>query len=288
MDEAETLCDRVAIITGGRLAALGSPAELTRARRRRRDLLRRRRRPRRRRARQGARPRQGHRVGVRPGEYVVRADGTPDAHRRPRVLPPRPRRDAHRRCSRAGARSKPCSCRSPPRPPRPSPSARRAGRSPAARRADETPRARRAVARRAHAAAPPRREPDRDARGTARHPRVLLEGRHDDPDRLQEPGRLPRARRALARGHGRRDGVARDRDRIRAPLRRAEAARLHAAVARRPARGQDRGRAAVRAHLGGAHRRDRHRARLARSGRARSPRSGCCSSARSRSPASAC
>jgi ABC-2 type transport system ATP-binding protein len=30
MDEAETLCDRVAIITGGRLAALGSPAELTR------------------------------------------------------------------------------------------------------------------------------------------------------------------------------------------------------------------------------------------------------------------
>ena len=30
MDEAETLCDRVAIINGGRLAALGSPAELTR------------------------------------------------------------------------------------------------------------------------------------------------------------------------------------------------------------------------------------------------------------------
>jgi len=30
MDEAETLCDRVAIITGGRLAALGSPSELTR------------------------------------------------------------------------------------------------------------------------------------------------------------------------------------------------------------------------------------------------------------------
>jgi ABC-2 type transport system ATP-binding protein len=30
MDEAETLCDRVAIIAGGRLAALGSPAELTR------------------------------------------------------------------------------------------------------------------------------------------------------------------------------------------------------------------------------------------------------------------
>jgi ABC-2 type transport system ATP-binding protein len=30
MDEAETLCDRVAIITAGRLAALGSPADLTR------------------------------------------------------------------------------------------------------------------------------------------------------------------------------------------------------------------------------------------------------------------
>ena len=29
MDEAEHLCDRVAIITGGRLAALGTPAELT-------------------------------------------------------------------------------------------------------------------------------------------------------------------------------------------------------------------------------------------------------------------
>jgi ABC-2 type transport system ATP-binding protein len=29
MDEAEQLCDRVAIITAGRLAALGSPAELT-------------------------------------------------------------------------------------------------------------------------------------------------------------------------------------------------------------------------------------------------------------------
>jgi ABC-2 type transport system ATP-binding protein len=32
MDEAEMLCDRVAIITGGRLAALGTPAELTRDR----------------------------------------------------------------------------------------------------------------------------------------------------------------------------------------------------------------------------------------------------------------
>ncbi len=29
MDEAENLCDRVAIVTGGKLAALGSPAELT-------------------------------------------------------------------------------------------------------------------------------------------------------------------------------------------------------------------------------------------------------------------
>jgi ABC-2 type transport system ATP-binding protein len=30
MDEAEQLCDRVAIVTAGRLAALGTPAELTR------------------------------------------------------------------------------------------------------------------------------------------------------------------------------------------------------------------------------------------------------------------
>jgi ABC-2 type transport system ATP-binding protein len=30
MDEAEQLCDRVAIVSGGRIVALGSPAELTR------------------------------------------------------------------------------------------------------------------------------------------------------------------------------------------------------------------------------------------------------------------
>jgi ABC-2 type transport system ATP-binding protein len=77
MDEAETLCDRVAIITGGRLAALGSPSELTRrasgdeirftadegldvdvlAKALGLDL--------------------GAAVEVKPGEYAVRADGTP-------------------------------------------------------------------------------------------------------------------------------------------------------------------------------------------------------------------
>jgi ABC-2 type transport system ATP-binding protein len=74
MDEAEQLCDRVAIITGGRLAALGSPAELTR---------------------HGVADEMwfsgdpGLDVGAlkqvldadvveeRPGEYVVRASGTP-------------------------------------------------------------------------------------------------------------------------------------------------------------------------------------------------------------------
>ena len=77
MDEAETLCDRVAIIAGGRLAALGSPSELTRhpggdeicfvadagldvevlAKALRLD--------------------KGTAAEVKPGEYVVRADVTP-------------------------------------------------------------------------------------------------------------------------------------------------------------------------------------------------------------------
>jgi ABC-2 type transport system ATP-binding protein len=77
MDEAEMLCDRVAIITGGRLAALGTPAELTRDRGGEEisfsadagldvEVL----------AKALGLP-IGAAAEVRAGEYVVRATGTP-------------------------------------------------------------------------------------------------------------------------------------------------------------------------------------------------------------------
>jgi ABC-2 type transport system ATP-binding protein len=77
MDEAEVLCDRVAIINRGRMAALGSPAELTRARGGAEisfstdpgldvDVLA-----------KALRLDKGSASEVRPGEYVVRAAGTP-------------------------------------------------------------------------------------------------------------------------------------------------------------------------------------------------------------------
>jgi len=77
MDDAETLCDRVAIVTGGRLAALGSPAELTRNGGGEEisftahagldvDVLA-----------KALRLDKGTTSEVKPGEYVVRAAGTP-------------------------------------------------------------------------------------------------------------------------------------------------------------------------------------------------------------------
>jgi ABC-2 type transport system ATP-binding protein len=77
MDEAEILCDRVAIITGGRLAALGSPAELTRHAGADQisfaahagldvDVLA-----------KALGLAKGAAVEVRSGEYVVEGDGTP-------------------------------------------------------------------------------------------------------------------------------------------------------------------------------------------------------------------
>jgi ABC-2 type transport system ATP-binding protein len=77
MDEAETLCDRVAIIAGGRLAALGSPSELTRHPGGDEitfaadagldvDVLA-----------KALRLDPGAAVEMHPGEYVVRADVTP-------------------------------------------------------------------------------------------------------------------------------------------------------------------------------------------------------------------
>jgi ABC-2 type transport system ATP-binding protein len=77
MDEAETLCDRVAIITGGRLAALGSPEDLTRSQTGDEitfaadagldvDVLA-----------KALGLDKGAATEVRPGEYVVRAHVTP-------------------------------------------------------------------------------------------------------------------------------------------------------------------------------------------------------------------
>jgi ABC-2 type transport system ATP-binding protein len=77
MDEAEMLCDRVAIVTAGRIAALGTPAELTRDRGGEEisfsadpgldvDVL----------AKALGLPK-GAAAEVRSGEYVVRATGTP-------------------------------------------------------------------------------------------------------------------------------------------------------------------------------------------------------------------
>ncbi len=77
MDEAEHLCDRVAIVTGGKLAALGTPAELTRhaivdeiwfASAPGLDLLA---------ICQALGLGDGDVVEDRAGEYVVRAEGTP-------------------------------------------------------------------------------------------------------------------------------------------------------------------------------------------------------------------
>src|SRR5947209_289715 len=78
MDEAEQLCDRVAIVTGGRLAALGSPAELTRYAAAEEIWF-------------AATPGidaaaigralgldEGDVVEDRPGEYVIRSEGTPE------------------------------------------------------------------------------------------------------------------------------------------------------------------------------------------------------------------
>ena len=139
----------------------------------------------------------------------------------------------------------------------------------------------------AHAAAG--REPARHAGDPARHPRVLLVKVDAVNTTLQGSGRLPRARRARARGDVERDGEPRHRHRVRAALRRAEAARVDAAVARRPAQPRRPlnvlALEVVQAIVIVAH---RHRARLGRRPAGSSPPSCCSSSAPSRSPASAC
>ena len=145
------------------------------------------------------------------------------------------------------------------------------------------------TAHRAAADAAARREPARHAGDPARHPRVLLEGRRGEHRRYKEPvDFLVPGVLALA-VMSTRDGEPRHRHRLRAPLRRAEAARVDAAVARRAARARRPLNVLVLEVVQAvADHRHRHRARVGRRPAGSSPRSRCCSSARSRSPASAC
>ena len=185
MDEAEQLCDRVAIITGGRLAALGSPAELTRARGARRDL-----RSRPTPASTSTRSRTALGLERRRACVEERAGRV----RRPRAAAPRrgsptsrascaTRTSRSPRCRPGGDRSKRCSCRSPPK------QARVSADDAAARVVAQ-------AARRSRSLQLRRGENlHRHARDPARHPRVLRQGRRD-LDRLRASRRLPRARRA--------------------------------------------------------------------------------------------
>ncbi len=165
MDEAEHLCDRVAIVTGGKLAALGSPAELTRhaaaeeiwfaadARARRR------------------RDRHARSIWTRPVSSrtapASTSCGQPGHPRASRISPAScaTRTSLSRRCRRVGGRSKRSSCRSP---------RKRLGNR-------EAPRTPRPGSSRDGVAAAPGREPDRDSRDPARHPRVLRQGRRASP-----------------------------------------------------------------------------------------------------------
>ena len=222
MDEAEHLCDRVAIITGGRLAALGSPAELTRHAAAD-EICVRGRRPA---STSTCSPRRSASttatcVEDRAGRVRRARRGHAGAHRRPRVLPARPRRHARR--AAAGRRSL----------------EEVFLQITAERGARERERARALVAQaraETRAAAAAGREPA-SSRSRSRSASSCSSPRSTTISTdFAHPGRLPRARRAVARGDGGRDGVARHRHRLRAALRRAEAPRLDAAVARRPAR----------------------------------------------------
>ena len=235
MDEAEHLCDRVAIVTGGKLAALGSPAE----------------------------PR-----STRSPTRSVRVDGRARRHRhRPRARarrgpggrgPRRRIRGARRGHAGSHRRSHGASC---------------ATRRHARRTASRTPVAGGSLLA-AHRgtggltrAQPSTHRPDagRD-RGAAPSGENLVVtltiplgilvffAKVDTSSPTSPTRRFPRARRVVARGHGFRNGVARHRHRIRTPLRRAEAPRRHAVVPRRVARRQDRHRARVRGAADRAHR----------------------------------
>ena len=115
MDEAEQLCDRVAIIAGGRLAALGSPAGADAARGGDEIWFAADAGPRRRRARDGARPRRRRR---RRGRGRASTSCAPPG--RPRASPTSRASCATAtsrspRCRPGGVRSKRSSSRSPPK-----------------------------------------------------------------------------------------------------------------------------------------------------------------------------
>ena len=272
MDEAEHLCDRVGIIDHGRLVACDSPVELTARAAADETTFSAVARPRRRRARRRARPPRAADVReLRPGDYLVDGDRDARAGRRAHRVALRPGRAAERAAGRA-------------------PYARR--RVPAAHQrgaAREGQGGRRAQTRIEMLLTVRRGESLLVTHGDpARHPGVLLQGRRGQ-HHLQGPGRLPRARGARARGDVERDGEPRDRHRLRAPLRRAEAARVRrrsrAPGCSAPRRSTCSRSSSSRPLVIVGH---RHRARLEHVGPGSCRGRSCSSSARSRSRASAC
>ena len=227
------------IIDHGRLVACGTPKELTTRPRRRRDDVHRRRAgsP----VDEARRTRSGSRADavreLRPGDYVVDAPATPDAAGAPHRVAGR-----RRACCSSELRAGPALAR---------------GRVPAAHRRGLVRRVVKATAIRAQARIEMlltlrRGESLLVTLGDpARDPRVLHVKVDAVNTTLQGSGRLPGARRARARGDVERDGEPRHRHRVRAALRRAEAPRVDAAVARRPAHREDPQRARARDGPGG-------------------------------------
>ena len=230
MDEAEQLCDRVGIIDHGRLVACDTPKELTTHAAADETTFTTVSGLDGRRARGAARRSRSARC-ARSGPATT--SSTP--RRRPELLAAITAWLARtgRVAQRAARRSAIARGRVPP-------PHRRGPRREGTRRHDPRADPHRDAA---HAAAG--REPARDAGDPARDPRVLLVGRRGE-HQLQGAGRLPRPGVLALGGHVERDGEPRHRHRVRAPLRRAEAARIDAAVARRAAHGEDAQRPRVR------------------------------------------
>ena len=271
LDEAERMADHVVIIDRGRLLAEGSPTTLTTSGR-------------------GGEIRFGAPAGldvaalaarmaaevteVAPGDYVVAAEATPAAvaaltawlaerdlpladlragRHSPRGRLPPPHRGGRRAGSEPG-RTDPVDGADDERPRRPGP--HRAAAQPAQRRA-----------------APRRHRHPGAAAG------VLLDGRRAAPPRRrQRAGRLPGPGRAGPRRHVECDGEPGDRHRVRAPVRRAQAARQHPARARALGGRQDPHGPRPARHPGGGDRRRGRRPRLVTRGAGRAgPRRRACS-----------
>ena len=162
MDEAEHLCDRVAIVDHGRVVACGSPVELTTTATVAETHVRGRTRSRRRRAR--GRARAARHGGARARRRRLRRRGgrDPGTGGGPHRLVARRARAASASCGPGVARSRTCSSGSPER------DAREGRRGP------------RPDARRDHAHVATRREPARDVGDPARRARVLHQGRRGE------------------------------------------------------------------------------------------------------------